>query len=302
MAKECSPTVRPDLLNLTVPVSIDLPTRTESAPTGTVLYSKEASLAQWSGNNHLISATCSEKIRQSIMGRMGTSQNGDNTYATSLPGVGLRITVIYDKAGAGRKEWILPFSQSLADITHEPLKTDDIKLKIDIVKTGQIRGEGGEFNVPSLIALSDRSLVVNLRMLIRAAKAHCAIIMPEPQVELVPVKKSELVQKGNSPVYPLSINLQCQNTQYASLSIDGQFSDNKQTVFKNSAAENAAQGVGIEMLYNGIAISHNKPVDINLSQQQDNYPLPLSVRYGKSEDDISDGKVKAQITLHVNYL
>ncbi|MBL7637104.1 fimbrial protein, partial [Atlantibacter hermannii] len=71
-------------------------------------------------------------------GRISASQSGQNVFATKLPGLGLRITVIYDKPGATHKEWILPFTASLDDKAWENLTTDDIKLRLEAVKTGTI--------------------------------------------------------------------------------------------------------------------------------------------------------------------
>lgn len=301
-AEECQSEKRTEPLNLTVPVTFSLPMKAATAPTGTVLYKKEASLAQLTGTHKPVTAACIERFRQSLVGRISLSQSGHNTYATSLPGLGLRITVIYDKPGATHREWALPFNAPVGDVTQKNLTTDDIKLRLEAVKTGAITNGTLAITLPSLVSLSDNSLMVSLALNVISAKAHCAVVMPAPQLELAPIDASELMANRNMTNWPVSVSLQCLNTQKASIRIEGVNVENKPSIFKNLATESPAQGVGIEMLYNGIVMTPGHPVDITMQQQQNGFSLPLAVRYARAGEKITGGKVKSQITLHINYL
>lgn len=297
-------TLKQNPSNMTVPVTVQLPDNITMLPVGSVVYKKEATLAQLSGKHDVISAECRAKISKLLNGKMPTQQKGQDTYATNLPGLGIRITLIYDKAGSAYKEWVLPFSTQTRDLSDKTITSDDVKLRVEAIKTGVIT-QGGVLNflIPSLVSLSDNSLVVNLAMTLIAPKAHCMIQMVTPQIELPPVKISELKNNGGKNAQPVSVNLLCMNTSKASLSIEGLNENSYPTVFKNVApeSESPAKNVGIEMLFSGTVMKIDTPLELSLPDQN-SYALPLSVRYAKTGDDLTGGKVKAQITLRIDYL
>lgn len=299
-ANEC--TLQQKTSNVTVPVTVQLPDNISMMPVGSVLYKKEASLAELSGKHDVISAECRTRISQLLRGKMPSRQSGQDTYATPLPGVGVRITLIYEKPGFAHKEWVLPFSTPMANLSNKTITSDDIKLRFEAIKTGPITG-GGMFNfrVPSLVTLSDNSLIVNLALALISPKAHCMIHVSSPQIELSPVKISELKNNITKADKPVGVNLLCINTSKASINIEGVNGSTYPTVFKNVATDNQASNVGIEMLFNGAVMRPGLPVDLILPNQS-SYALPLTVRYAKTGENVTGGKVKAQITLRINYL
>lgn len=301
-ADNCKLQNRQSPLNLTIPLTVQMPDKAGAASIGTVLYVNEKSLAQLSGSHQEITAECLSEIKRVLNGRMNTAQSGKNIYSTALPGVGLRITVIYDKPGMAKKVWVLPFNTSFSEVSNDPVSTDDIKFRIEVIKTGVIQGGAINIHLPSLLSLSDSSLVVNLAMTILPAKAHCAIVVNQPQIELPPIDIHDLAINTDMKNYPVEVNLQCMNTTKASINIEGTTEPQKITVFKNVAPESPASGVGIEMLYNGNVMTPFKPMDLTLPAQQVSINVPLSVRYAKTNTPLSRGKVKAQITLRINYL
>ncbi|WNN48397.1 fimbrial protein [Siccibacter colletis] len=301
-AAECSSSTRTDPLNLTVPVTVQMPANAITAPVGAVLYKKEATLAQLTGTHRDITGACVEQLRKSLNGRISARQSGFNTFATTLPGLGLRITVIYDKAGRPRKEWVLPFTALVRDLTQAALTTDDIRLRFEMVKTGRLESGMLNLRLPSLLALNDNSLVVNLALTVLAAKAHCTIQVPNPQITLPPIDAAALASNTPKRQYPVGVNLLCLNTRQASISIEGVNDSKTASIFKNVSSENPAGGVGIEMLYNGSVMQPGRSMDIALPQQQSGFAVPLAVRYAKTHEKITQGKVKAQITLRINYL
>lgn len=288
--------------NVTIPVTVQLPDNVSLMPTGSVIYKKEASLAELSGNHNVISTECKTKVRQLLRGKLPSRQSGQNTYATALAGLGIRITVIYDKSGFAHKEWVLPFSAPLRDLSDKTITSDDIKIRFEAVKTGTISGGGVlNFQIPSLITLSDNSFVVNLALALISPKAHCMIQVASPQIDLPPVKISDLKNNIVRTDKPVDVNLLCMNASKASINIEGLNDATYPTVFKNVAADNQASNVGIEMLFNGAVMHPGMPVELTLPGQN-SYTLPLSVRYAKTGQSVTGGKVKAQITMHINYL
>ncbi|WP_024547997.1 fimbrial protein [Siccibacter turicensis] len=299
-AGDCTLTQKPS--NMTVPVTVSLPDNITMIPVGSVVYKREATLAQLSGTHGVVSAECRTKISKLLNGKIPTQQKGQDTYATSLPGLGVRVTLIYEKPGSAHKEWVLPFSTQTRELSDKIITSDDVKLRVEAIKTGAIT-QGGvlNFRIPSLVWLSDNSLVVNLVMMLVSPKAHCMIQMTTPQVELPPVKISELKNNGAKTAQPVGVNLLCMNTHKASLSVEGLHESSSPTVFKNVAPESPAKNVGIEMLFGGTVMKPDVPLELALPDQN-SYTLPLSVRYAKSGDALTGGNVKAQITLHINYL
>ncbi|WP_313081322.1 fimbrial protein [Atlantibacter sp.] len=291
-----------DAQNLTVPVTVQLPLRTTTAPAGSVLYKKEASLAQLTGSHHNLTGACLEKIQKMLSGRIAASQQGSGVFATALPGLGLRITVIFDKPGQAKKEWVLPFNAPMANISNAVVSTDDIKLRLEAIKTGVIQSGTVNVRLPSLLALSDNSLVVNLAMTVLTPKAHCTIQVPNPQIDLPPIDSSVLEKNSSIAAHPVNVSLSCLNTQQASINVEGINDSQSASIFKNVSEDNPASGVGIEMLYNQSVMIPGHPLDISLPQQQNGFSLPLSVRYARTQQKVSTGKVKAQITLRINYL
>ncbi|MDY0972850.1 fimbrial protein [Siccibacter turicensis] len=287
---------------VTVPVSVPLPDNISALPVGSVLYKREATLAQLSGTHDVISSECQTKIKNLLIGKMPAQQSGQDTYATALPGLGIRITLVYDKPGSAHKEWVLPFATPTLNVSNKTIMSDDVKLRLEAVKTGAIT-QGGvlNFRVPSLVALSDNSFVVNLAMMLIAPKAHCMIQVATPQIELPPVKISELKNNSGNAPRPVNVNLLCMNTSKASINIEGLNDSSHPTVFKNVAPDSPAKNVGIEMLFSGTVMRPGFPIALSLPKQN-GYALPLSVRYAKTSNELTGGKVKAQITLRINYL
>jgi type 1 fimbria pilin len=301
-AHECQPNDRSAPVNLTVPLTVQMPTKSGTAPVGSVLFVKEASLAQWTGTHREISPTCLSALKRWLNGRMNTMPAGKNIFSTAIPGVGLRITVIYDKPGAARQEWVLPFNTLLNENTQTVVNTDEINIRLEVVKTGAISGGNINVNLPSLISFSDRSLIINLSLNVLAARAQCSILLAQPQIELPPISMKDIENNVHNNAYPVEMNLQCLNTRQASIDIEGATNETTPSVFNNIVSEHSATGVGIEMLYNGSVMTPHRPVEIIMPQQHLSIPIPLAVRYAKSGPVITSGKVKAQITLRINYL
>ena len=301
-AAACLPSPHMEPLNLTVPLTVQMPSNAISAPVGSVLYKKEASLAQLTGTHRDITDACVEQLRKNLKGRITARQSGFNTFATSLPGLGLRVTIIYEKAGRPRKEWVMPFTAPVVDLTRTALTTDDIRLRLEMVKTGALESGTLNLRLPSLLSLNDNSLVVSLALTVLAAKAHCTILMPNPQITLPPIDAAALASNTSKKHYPVGVNLLCLNTNRASLSIEGLNDSQSPSIFKNVSPEDPAGGVGIEMLYNGSVMQPGRAMDITLPQQQSGFAVPLAVRYAKTKEKVTKGNVKAQITLRINYL
>ena len=289
-------------LNLTIPLTVQIPEAADSAQIGSVLYLNERTLSQMTSVHRNITTMCLDAIQHILTGRINSAQVGNNIFTTPLPGVGLRLTIIYDKSGMAHKEWILPFTASIKDSSKGPISTDDIKLRIEIIKTGIIKGGSVNIQIPSLLSFGDNSLVVSLAVRLLSVKAHCEFVVNQPQIDLPPIDINELSAKVNAKHYPIDVKLRCINTSHVGINIEGATELHSTSTFKNVASDNPASGVGMQILYDGIVIAPFHPINLLLPLQKIDISIPLSVRYAKSSQPLSVGKVKAEITLRVDYL
>ncbi|WP_336284377.1 fimbrial protein [Citrobacter arsenatis] len=299
-AEECTASsVKP--INMTVSSTITLPQTAVTATPGTVLYIKESSLSALSGIHSPVTP-CMKHLTSMLQSHITGSHSGNNIIATALPGLGLRITVILNKAGLPHKEWELPFNISLNHVQSQALTTDDFRIRIEAIKTGEIQGETLMLHFPALLSLDGNTLVVNLSLTIIVAKAHCAIEVVRPQISLPPVTTRELLQYKPIATTPLAVSLHCLNTRRTSISVEGITSTENTNAFSNMEKENPAEGVGISISYNDRVMPPNTPMDILLPTSQETYILPLAARYIRIGKKIKGGKLKTQITLRINYL
>lgn len=288
--------------NVTIPLTVQLPDNISVLPVGSILFKKEATLSQLSNVHGVISSDCKEQFKRFLIAKLSAPQIGKDIYATALPGIGIKLTVIYDNPGDAHQEWTPPFNLQLQNISNKEISTDNIRFRLEIVKTGEI-GAGGmiHFNAPALMVLSDNALVVSLVMTLIMPKAHCTIQLASPQIELPAIKTSELKTSKAMPDVAVNVSLSCINVNKASIRVDGMTNKDRPTIFENVAPETPAKNVGVEMLFNKSVMKLNNPIDLIVPQQK-SYPLPLSVRYAKTESNVTGGKVKAQITIHIDYL
>ncbi|MEE9682557.1 fimbrial protein [Lelliottia amnigena] len=301
IAGSCVSQTPTEARSLTVPLVIQLPSQSATATTGAVLFKKEASIAQLTGSHNIISNGCVNKLKKILAGRMISGQSGSGIFTTSTDGLGLRVTLIFDKPNHPRREWVLPFQNPISDLTNDSITTDDIKLRFEAIKTSIIKSGTSSVQLPSLLSLNDNSLVVNLALKIMATKSHCVIQMLNPQINLPSINADFIEKERKSKDYPANISLLCLNTKKASINIEGNNSANTPTIFNNLASDNPASGVGIEMLYNGSTLTPGIPIDIILPNQS-SFALPLSVRYARLNEKVKEGNIKTQITLRINYL
>ncbi|WP_313109477.1 fimbrial protein [Atlantibacter sp.] len=302
-AADCNISDARSRVNLNVPAVVQLPINTGSAASGTVLYRKEAPLSVLTGMHKNIDMSCLDAARKRLTGRIPSAQSGKNIFNTNIDGLGLRITVMYHTSDGAQKSWTLPFDATVLDLNNKTISTDDISLRLEVIKTGTVNTSNSmEFRVPYLVALADNLMVVSLTMKVMAAKSFCAIQVANPQVTLPPIEASELAKNSDPTAYPVDISLNCINTQKASINIEGLVDPAKPSIFKNVADDAAASGVGIQMLYNNSVMLPGQAMAISLPTQQNNFALPLTIRYAKTNDKITSGQVKSQITLRINYL
>ncbi|MBE4895983.1 MULTISPECIES: fimbrial protein [Enterobacter cloacae complex] len=287
----------------TIPISFRIPDDIQSKSIGTVLFRKEATLTELTGKSKDLTSDCIAKASQVFTGRLPDVKSGNNVFKTRVDGVGIRITVVFSKKGVVHKELFIPFAISLGQYANKQIKTDDISIRLELVKIGNVETQGVEtFNIPDLLTLNDGSFIAGLAVKIAPASPHCAIKMNAPQVVLTAVKTSQFKNSPASPPQPVEIGVECINTTHASISIEGMSKIDSGWVLENLLKEKASSGVGIELLYDGKTIIPHQIIDIGLSKENQSKSLPFTARYLKIADEVKAGEVKTQFTLRLDYL
>lgn len=287
----------------TIPVSFRMPDDIQSKTIGTVLFRKEATLTELTGKSKDITSDCITRTSQVLTGLLPETKTGNNVFNTHVDGVGIRVTIVLSKKGVIHEEFALPFTLSLGQYAGKQIKTDDIRIRLELIKTGDIKTHGVEtINIPDLLKVSDGSFIARLAVKITPASPHCAIKMNAPQVVLNAVKISQFKNSPASSPQPVEIGVECMNITHASISVEGMSQIDSGWVLENLQKENASSGVGIELLYEGKTIVPHQMIDIGLSKENQSRALPFTARYLKIADEVKAGEVKTRFTLRLDYL
>lgn len=283
--------------------NITLPQNIGRIPTGSVLYKKESLLSTNAGNQLVSQDDCVSTLHNMLSGKIASSEVGSNIYATNIEGVGIRLTLIIDKPGVGHREWLIPFRFNINSFSKEKITTQNIKIRVELIKYRDIKLNNAKIiYMHDVISSADKKIIVNFILNVLANHSYCKVHVLSPQITLPDVYVSVFKATNVTRSFPVYLNMDCENVQRATLTIEGQLNLGSETVFRNLEINTPAKGVGIELLYNHQVIKAMHAVNIPDSELSGNALLPLSVRYAKVNDKVEPGEVKSKITLHFNYL
>lgn len=241
-----------------------------------------------------------------VWGRMHGTMAQYHTWPTSVPGIGIRVAVaIKKRAASGELRW-LPFSTEFPQQTVAPFSPDDIWLKIELVKTaGFVKAGEITFLQPSLLTFKWGEKLSTISLLFNGVMSpdSCHFTQTASQINLEPVDKSRLDQELDSSPMPFSLDLQCSSTELKpELTLFGPVNGKQRDVLTTTYKNNSAQGVGVQILFNGQPLRMGLPVSLESVRHDGNKRvIPLSVRYHKTASVIP-GKVETYLTLKLNYL
>ncbi|UTJ47157.1 fimbrial protein [Atlantibacter subterranea] len=302
-AAECAAQNKDSPVNLTIPLTAQFQTNIITSPPGSVLWHKEATLSQLANSHREINIDCLLQAGAQFSGKLKNNQQGQNTYATSIPGIGIRVKLIYAAPGAARREWMLPFNVSVASLNSKNINTDTLSLRIELIKTGEFgTASSAPYMMPAMLTLGNNALVVNLAVAIAPPHAHCNLKLNSPQIVMPPIDAGMLRQNVHSALTPINAELQCINASQVALTLEGATSPTR-GVFENLVKTNGAGGVGMQIIYGQEVMLPNSPkIILDSPGAPQRMQLPLSARYAKTGDPITAGSVQAKITLKINYL
>ncbi|MBE4916919.1 fimbrial protein, partial [Enterobacter cloacae complex sp. P4RS] len=114
--------------------NINLPQYLGHLATGATLFNKEISLSSLSGEHLISDDKCFPALHNILAGRLTTTQTSNHVFSTRVDGIGIRLTLIFDKAGVGHREWTIPFNVDLTSISNKKITTNDFKVRIELLK------------------------------------------------------------------------------------------------------------------------------------------------------------------------
>lgn len=133
----------------------------------------------------------------------------------------------------------------------------------------------------------------------------CTVNSPTISVPLGIVKPSEFKGYGSSPddsrTAQFSIPLTCNSDANINLEIGGTTFDFKNGVLATDQGDDAASGVGIQVLYKNKPIVLKTPFEVDSPTSEGLFNIPLQARYFQTASTVGIGSVKASATFTITY-
>ncbi|URN97855.1 fimbrial protein [Leclercia adecarboxylata] len=262
------------------------------APVGSVIYS---SSSPGSGDFLVCDGSTNTNYYQMVyLGGVPTSI--DHAYETNIPGVAISVNLMWgyldnpastDNTGSG--------TVSSPPIKYKLYKTGDIQ-------SGQLKvGELGNWTVSGITALK-----VNL---IGGAvtEVACAITTPNLTFPIGAVSKADFGNTiGFTPdkTSTQSLGLDCDKNANINVTLNGQqnpdVSDASVLALNNQGDANTAQGVGVQLLYDGNPLVINNQLQLKQSSGGKE-TFPITARYYQTRNSVTVGEANTSATLTLTY-
>lgn len=261
-------------------------------PIGSVIYSSITGAGQM-----LLScdgSTNTNYYKMLYLGGVATSIN--HAYATNIPGVAISVNLAWgyldnppssDNTGTG--------SVSLPPINYKLYKTGDIQS--GKFSTGQI----GTWTVSGITPLT-----INMNSG-GVTQVACSITTPNLTFPIGNVSKEDF---GTTPGFTpaktsiQALGLDCDPSANINVTLNGQqnpdVSDDSVMALNNQGGANTAQGVGVQLLYDGQPLVINTPLALKTSSGGKEL-FPLTARYYQTRNTVTVGEANTSATLTLTY-
>lgn len=278
------------------------------AAIGQVVYSTFGSLSTLSGKKQDLLCYTAPSTQDTLMitGRIHGDATPSRTWATSVSGVGIRIAFVLVKPGYSPELHWLPYNGAISLRPGESPTSDNIWLKIELVKTGAIARSGTiHFQQPSLLTFKQAEHIFTTAFIFNGATApdSCHFSSPATHIVLIPVSKTDLDANTYSEVTPFSLDMLCSSDAVKpELTLFGPVARGQRDTLIASPGENMARGVGVQLLFNAQPLDVGKPLPLSdLSHRDGKWTVQLAARYHRT-GEITPGTVETHLTLKINYL
>jgi minor fimbrial subunit len=280
------------------------------ANVGDTLYTKRASLSTLAHQRQDISCAPSQPQEQlTITGNMTGSMTGNNVFPTSVPGIGIRISLLVRQHGSHSPLSALPVSEQFALDEKSDLTSDDVFIKTELVKTGPIANVGHvSYQTSSMVVFTRSSaqqvVSVDYSFSATVPAGYCHFTTPSAAFNLIPVDAVMLKAQRTTSAISLDVNYVCTGApSHVEMTVYGVAEDAGQGIFKNTLTAENATGVGIQMLYRNTPVALGTPISLDSLQTVNNQTaIPLSARYIAISPNVTAGKITSLATIKLNFL
>lgn len=234
------------------------------------------------------------------------SEQHHATHQTNIDGIGIRF-IPQEHTFSHAK---LPF------INHSPYFCDNTSyryrycgnafrgIRVQLIKTKSSTGSG-ELDSHQLIAASIGNLIVQSYRFLntRIITPSCELQEKHKRVKMNKVKQSQFrgVGSHSSPI-PFYLTLNCNGATAVGAIFSGRsagYFDDSVIALDNRS--DSAEGIGLQILFEGQAIPLNKPFHLGTSFDKSPYAVYFSAQYTQTQPHIRAGKANATATLQIIY-
>lgn len=224
--------------------------------------------------------------------------NGIPVYQTPWQGVGLAMSL---NGQPGLWDIYAPRSTPVGYVLGG-------NAKYYLVKTGDIASGVMPpftpflFNYTCLRATNARRLGETNFPPINIAVEGCRLSTPSKQVFLGKINRRTLSGIGSvSGNTPFSIAMECNANTKVDLEIRGEMANGNRQVLAATPSKDAATGVGLQILRNGIPFELGSKADMLNQTLVGINEIPLSVQYYQTRENVTPGEVNAVAQFTVSY-
>lgn len=281
-----------------------------SASVGETLYVKRSSLSTLAHRKQDILCTPVQSQEQLILkGNMTGTMTGDHVYPTSVPGIGVRLSVVVGQKGNHTALMTLPVAEQIALNETSDISSDNVFVKSELVKTGPIATLGTiSYQTPSLLSFSrsaaQQIVNVDYSLAVTPPAGYCRFTTTSAAFSLPAVNSSAVTSSSVLPATPLPINFACVGAPaHIEMTLYGAADAMGNGILRNKEGAEQATGVGVQLLYRNAPVAFGSPISLDdvplLNSQGD---IPLSARYVATAPQVTAGKVDTMATIKLNFL
>lgn len=246
--------------------------------------------------------------------------NGRRIYKTNVAGIGYAISGSTTKCAAGNVT-VTGSNTIRGDIDTAKLceSTSGMispglngSVTVTFYKTATETGSGTitAKTVGALVLLNNSVLwqfpeaVVNINAFTVTTPA-CKLTTTSIHVDMKDVDKNAFNGKGSTPgdahTQPFNLPMTCNAGTQVSVKMEGDIYDANQGVINTTGGNNAATGVGIQLLYNNQPMTLGSNIPVGISLAGGGFTVPLKARYYQTGDRITTGTANGVLSFTLTY-
>lgn len=253
--------------------------------------------------------------------------NIDGVFLTNLAGVGVRFyhsvksyTDFASCAPENSENYLRANSSYLGVKCHwmngTPTATVQVEIKPKLVKLSNPMSSGTVYEIPNLIESQveynntgyvKKEADIHMSSSLHVLSDQCTLTSDTMAFDIGNVGASQFANSvGYSPEKNAikNLNLSCDANANINITLNGErnpdSSDNSVLALSNQGQSGVADGVGIQILYNGLPLEINQMLELKRSEGgQESFPI--TARYFQTKNQVTPGSANATATINLTY-